>query len=122
MSLAAYKVLHILGAFLLFAALGALALRHSDGGDREGRSKLDSMSHGIALLILIVTGFGMLARLGISHDWVFPGWVWAKLAIWLLLGAALAFVRRMPRLAAVWWWTLPLLGAVAAWLALYKPF
>jgi len=122
MSLAAYKVLHLIGAFLIFASLGALALRHKDGGDREGRSKLDSISHGIALLILIVSGFGMLARLGVTHDWLFPGWVWGKLVIWLLLGAALAFVRRMPRLAAVWWWAMPLLGGLAAWMAIYKPF
>lgn len=120
MSLAAYKVLHLAGAFLLFAALGALALRHADGGDREGRSKLDSISHGIALLILIISGFGMLTQ--IALDWPWAGWVWAKLAIWLLLGAALAFVRRMPRLAAVWWWALPLVGGIAAWLAIYKPF
>ena len=122
MSLAAYKVLHLVGAFLLFAALGALALRHKDGGDREGLSKLDSISHGIALLIIVVSGFGMLARLGITHDWLFPGWVWGKLVLWLLLGAALAFVRRMPRLAAVWWWTMPLLGGLAAWMAIYQPF
>ena len=115
MSLLAYKVLHLIGAFLLFAALGYLTLRPGE------RSKLANASHGIALLLVVVSGFGMLARLGVTHDWIFPLWVWLKLAIWLLLGAALVLVRRMPQLATLWWWLFPLLGGAAAYLALYKP-
>lgn len=118
MSLLAYKVLHLLGMFLLFAALGAMTLLQKQGAER---SKLASISHGVALLILLVSGFGLLARLGITHDWSWPPWVYLKIVIWLLLGAALVAVRRAPRLAALWWWLFPLLGGVAAWLALYKP-
>lgn len=116
MSLLAYKILHLIGAFLLFAALGVVALRPAD------RSKLATASHGIALLLIVVSGFGMLARLGLMHGWSFPLWVWIKLVIWLLLGAALVLARRMPQLAALWWWLFPLLGGAAAYLALYKPF
>lgn len=123
MSLAAYKVLHLLSAFLLFAALGgftlsALARR---GGDREQGRSLAAASHGIALVLLLITGFGGLARLAISNPALWPGWVWAKVVIWLLLGAAV-MVRRFPGAASFLWWLWPLLGGVAAWLALYKPF
>ncbi len=115
MSLLAYKVLHLVGGFLLFAALGYLALRPADKA-----IKLPSISHGIALLLLLVSGFGMLAKLGIMGlSW--PLWIWLKLVIWLLLGAALVLVRRLPRHAALWWWLFPLLGGAAAYLALYKP-
>ena len=56
MSLAAYKVLHLLGAFLVLAALGAALA----GGSRKG----SGIAHGIGLLLLLVAGFGALARLG----------------------------------------------------------
>lgn len=123
MSLAFYKVLHLFSAFLLFAALGALTLaaraRATGGGD--GGRKLAAASHGIALVLLLVTGFGALARLAISNPALWPGWVWAKVVIWLALGAAL-MVRRFPGAAGLLWWLWPVLGGVAAWLALYKPF
>jgi hypothetical protein len=122
MSLAAYKVLHLLSAFLLFAALGGFTLAAlARRGDRERGRSLAAASHGIALVLLLVTGFGALARLDISNPALWPGWVWAKLAIWLLLGAAV-MVRRFPGAAQVLWWLWPILGGVAAWLALYKPF
>lgn len=123
MSLAFYKVLHLFSAFLLFAALGALTLaaRARAAGDGDGGRKLAAASHGIALVLLLVTGFGALARLAISNPALWPGWVWAKVVIWLALGAALV-VRRFPGAAGLLWWLWPVLGGVAAWLALYKPF
>lgn len=122
MSLAAYKVLHLLSAFLLFAALGGLTLAALDRSGNAARSrKLAAASHGIALILLLVTGFGALARLAISNPALWPGWVWAKVVLWLVLGAAL-MVRRFPGAAALLWWLWPILGGVGAWLALYKPF
>ena len=122
MSLAAYKVLHLFSAFLLFAALGGFTLAAvARRNDRDAGRAIASASHGIALVLLLVTGFGALARLDISNPALWPGWVWAKLAIWLLLGAAV-MVRRFPGAAGLLWWLWPILGGVAAWLALYKPF
>jgi hypothetical protein len=122
MPLAAYKVLHLLSAFLLFAALGGLTLAALDKSGNAARSrKLASASHGIALVLLLVTGFGALARLAISNPALWPGWVWAKVVLWLVLGAAL-MVRRFPGTAALLWWLWPILGGVAAWLAIFKPF
>lgn len=119
MSLLTYKILHLFGVFLLFAALGHITLRAAEGA--SGRSKLAGISHGVALLLIVVSGFGLLARLGLSHDWAWPTWVWLKLLLWLLLGGALVLVRRAPRLGTLWWWLIPLLGAAAAYLALFKP-
>ena len=104
MSLLFYKVLHILGLALLFTGLGALVSTAGKGDSRR--------------LLLSLHGIGMLAKLGGG----FPGWVDAKLLIWLFLGAALALVKRMPQLATVWWLLFPLLGTLAGYLALYQPF
>ncbi len=62
----------------------------------------------------------MLAKLKLGFP--FPLWVWLKLVIWLLIGASIALIRRMPAQARVFWFAFPALGAVAAYLAIYKPF
>ncbi len=115
MSLSAFKVLHVLGFALAFTAIGAA---YASAAER----RLSGLTHGAGLLLLLFSGFGMLGALGLSHSpggW--PLWIWLKLVVWLALGAALVLLRRAPGLRTLLWWLLPLLGAAAAYLALFKP-
>jgi hypothetical protein len=120
MSYEAYKVLHVFAVILTFAILGGLALHSANGGNRESNQmgKLTGALHGMGLLLILVGGFGLLARLGSG----FPLWVLAKLAIWLVVGASAAVITRSPRISRMLLWLLPVLAGVAAWLAVYKPF
>lgn len=118
MSLLFYKVVHVAAVLFVIAALGGAAVRALAGATDDRSRKLPGITHGIALLLVLVTGFGALAKLGAG----FPGWAIAKAAIWLFLGAAPVLVRKKPELATLWWWSLPLLGGVAGWLAIAKPF
>jgi hypothetical protein len=122
MSYEVYKILHIFGVVLLYTALGGVTLHAMNGGTRESNASraVVSATHGVALLLVLVAGFGMLAKLGLSA--AIPGYVWAKVAVWLLLGAAIAIVPRQPGLSKALWWVFPVLGAAAAWLAVAKPF
>lgn len=122
MPYAAYKVFHVFALILTFSVLGALALHAANGGDRESNAqrKLTGALHGIGLVLILVSGFGLLARLGVSG--AFPGWVWAKLVLWLVIGAAAVTFKRAPGVAKILLWFLPVLGGVGAWLAIYKPF
>jgi hypothetical protein len=121
MSLAAYKVLHVLGSLFLFTALGAMLLAARDRDGTPAGRKLAGMTHGLGLVVLLVSGFGMLAKLAISNPAAWPLWLWLKLVIWLAFGAVLVVIRRAPNLTGLLWWILPVLGALAAYLALYKP-
>ena len=113
MSYEIYKVLHLFGLVTLFASLGALTVVPID------RRKPFMMLHGIAAVIMLVAGFGLLARLNLMHE--LPPWVYGKVVIWLLLGATPVILKKKPNLA------FPVLlfslacGAVAAFLAIYKP-
>lgn len=121
LSLTAYRILHLLGGFLLMAAVGgycALAL-DPERPARPGDRRLLGMAHGVALVLIAVAGFGMLARLGVSWGW--PAWIWLKLALWAALGASPVVVRKAPRAAGLLLALLPLLAATAAWLAFQKP-
>jgi hypothetical protein len=116
-----YKNLHLIGVFMLFVALGGLMLHQINAATRENRwRKPVAITHGLGLLLVLVGGFGMLARLDMSWPW--PGWVIAKIVIWIIFGALIAVVGRAPSLAKALWWITIVLGAAAAYLALNKPF
>jgi hypothetical protein len=126
MSYEAYKVIHLFGVVFLFTAVGGSVFLRFGGARRALEEagadvrKVTGIVHGVTLLLIIISGFGIVARLGLMQDGM-PAWLWLKLGIWLVLGAALPMARKMPRAAGILWWLLPLLGTVAAWLAIYKP-
>ena len=105
---------HIVGGFLLFAAIGALCLGAAD--DPRGR-KLGAIGHGVGLLLVLLTGIGIIARSHIG----FPMWVWWKIVIWVLLSVSLVVIRRAPGLRVPLFFLLPVLGGIAAWLAIARP-
>ena len=113
MSYEIYKVLHLIGLVTLFASLGALAVIPAD------RRKPFMMLHGIATVVMLVAGFGLLARLQLMHN--LGAWVYGKAAIWLVLGATPVVLRRKPNAALPVLLVSLVLGAIAAILAIYKP-
>lgn len=118
-----YKVVHILGIALLVTALGGLALYALNGGlRRDNRARaLVAALHGAGLLLVLVGGFGMLARLGFRHGAMFPGWIIVKLGVWAALAAAVTLPMRVPRLGRPMMVVVPLLVGLAAYMAVYKP-
>jgi hypothetical protein len=119
----AYKVLHLVSVLTLFAVLGGVAVHAMNGGTRKGNAarRIVASLHVIALLVAIIAGFGLMARLDLIRGGI-PIWIWGKLAIWLITLLLLALPYRRPALARpLLLFGLPLLGAAAAWLAVYKP-
>lgn len=116
-----YKVLHVLGILVLFGALGGLAGLRLGGASTPAAARTFNVLHGIALGLVLLAGFGMLARLGMGSPGTWGAWVWIKLVVWLLLGAGLAAVKRAGAHAGNALLVLTLLGAVAAWAAIFKP-
>ena len=118
-----YKVLHLVGVLAVFAALGGAALLVMHGGAAPGTParRATALMHGAGLLLVLVAGFGLVARLDLFTGGM-PMWVAGKLGVWLLAGIALTIPRRKPSLARpMLFFGLPLLAAAAAWLAVYKP-
>jgi len=113
-----YKILHILGLLLVFTSLGGVFVYSGNGGMKtENRlRKLVAISHGSGLLLLLISGFGMLAKLGGG----FPFWVLVKLGIWLGIGALLFLGYRKPDLATRFWAIAVGAGVLAAVMGIYK--
>lgn len=93
-----------------------------NGGEKHHAwRKPTAMTHGIGLLLALVGGFGLLARLGVVHGGL-PAWVIAKLGIWFVFAIMVGVVIRKKSLAKPLWFITLLLGGLAAYLAGSKPF
>lgn len=119
-----YRLIHFLGVFLLLTALGGAAMRAmlsagvaSSEADRKSVRRLVAATHGSAMLLILIGGFGMLARLDVG----FPGWIVAKLLVWMALGAMLGLAGRLAGRARMLWFAIPVLAFIAGWLAYTKP-
>lgn len=118
-----YKLMHYVGIFamlVLVALACAHALRDGARADRPARRGF-AIAHGVAALLILTGGFGMLARLGIVQGGL-PGWILVKLVIWTGLAATIALPYRDRRLARWLPVAVPLAALAAAATALYKPF
>ena len=118
-----YNLVHIVGLVLLMSGLGGMALRAA-GGASMGSPALRRLAmalHGLGAFLILLGGFGMLARMGIVHGGGWPGWLWAKVAIWGVLAAAALLPYRWPATAVPLLLLLPVLGGLAAYMAIYKP-
>ncbi len=113
-----YKILHLVAILFLFTSLGSLAVLGQSADARL--RKLASIVHGVSAAVILVAGFGLLARLGFFGK--IPTWAWLKVGLWILLAASAWPLRRRPEWTPVLWLMLPALGGVAAWLAVAKPF
>jgi hypothetical protein len=104
-----YKTLHLLGLACVCVSLGGIMLHAINGGSKATNSfrKGVMITHGVGLLLLLVAGFGMLAKLGIHG------------VPWWALGAFVGLAYKQ-NVARKLWIVVPLLVVVATVLARYK--
>jgi hypothetical protein len=114
-----YRWIHLSGVALVLLGLGASAMHARVGGEPSAR-KLAAAAHGAGLLLVLVAGFGAMARMDIHWPW--PGWLFGKAAIWLILGGLPVVMKKKPALATPLFWITFALFVAAAWLAGAKPF
>ena len=111
MTIQFYTWLHLAGIGLVLLATGGLAQ------GRDAGRKLLTIAHGVGLLLILVGGFGLLARYAIHWPW--PSWVFVKIVIWLAFGASLGLLKRLPHLQTPIWWAAWVLFLIAAYLGVH---
>ncbi len=118
MSYEIYRLIHFVGLFTLFFAFGSLFT-----GDKS--TKAAAMGHGIGLLLMLLGGFGMQAKVKAaylaSYGSAFPTWLILKVVIWLILGGCMVLAKRRIIKGATAWILIIGLGLASAYLALNKP-
>ena len=119
---AAYKLMHILGLLFTFTGLAGVVFAFAITATPQPKMrKLAFITHGLGLLLILVSGFGMLARMGLVNG--LPPWIHAKLTLWVLAGAVVALAKRKSAKLAVSVYAITIvIGFTAAYIAIYKPF
>jgi hypothetical protein len=116
-------IAHVTGLALTFMGLAGVLGMKMSSQTRPKQRWVFSAAHGVGLLLLLVSGFMLVAKSGLMGGGHFlPGWVLAKLGIWMLAGGATVLASRLSRYAAFVLLIFAVLVAAATWLAIAKPF
>ena len=113
-----YKLIHIFAVFFLLFSLGAYLIITSN--KTTTGKKLAGITHGVAIVFVLIAGFGLLARLGFSSMSSWPLWVWIKILIWIILTLIITVIKKKPEWTTLLWFIIPILGGIAAYVAIYK--
>jgi uncharacterized membrane protein SirB2 len=120
MSYEFYKILHIAALlFVVFGLFGYGVICWNQSEVKPELKKYFMISHGVGLLVMLIAGFGMAAKLGLHP---FPGWLYGKLFIWLILGAMATLIKRISSKSRLWIALTFILVCAAVILAITKPF
>lgn len=112
-------MVHFLGIFLLISGLISLFALAWAKQELKGKIKTFAFAtHGVGLLFLLVSGFGLLARLQMMP---MPQWAYGKLLFWGLFAVAISLVKRKGSLGLPIYIVLITLFFGAAYLAVFKP-
>lgn len=94
MTLVILKLVHFASIFVTLFSLGALGVFYFKGGAKtDPLRKTLSAVHGVALLAMIITGFGLMHGTGLVG---IPAWIIVKLLCWVGLGGIVVFARKKP--------------------------
>lgn len=123
MSYLTYRLIHLGAVFGILSALSAASILKLKSSDDSIRSypKALAVVHGVAAFFILLGGFGMLARIGTPEGGL-PGWILAKLGIWLSLAVAMWVQSRSRSGAKAVLLLAPVLALLAAAIAFTKPF
>jgi len=105
-----YQILHIIGLALLVLGIGGMMA----GGEKR---KIFVMLQGIGLLVMLVSGFGLLAKLGLGY----PHFAIVKTVLWVVIAMLPMLFRKLKTPLAAEVLIVLILVGVMAYLGVVKP-
>ena len=109
MSYTTYKIIHLIGVAMIAIGIGGMLA----GGNNR---RTFAIFQGIGLLVMLVSGFGILAKLGLR----FPHFAIVKTVLWVVIGMLPMIFRKLKAPLFVSILILLTLVGVMAWLGVVK--
>jgi hypothetical protein len=105
-----YRLLHFAGIFTLFFSFGSLFIG-------KNYNKGAAMAHGVGLILILVSGFGMQATMNLG----FPVWLILKIVIWVVFGGFIVLAKKSVINGFTAWVLITALALGAVYLAKTHP-
>ncbi len=110
-----YKMIHVFMVVIMFTYFGIQIYA-------KDKVKMAAMWSGIASLLILVSGMGLLARIGVSHTEGWPFWVIFKLGVWTLITIATPIIiKRAKGFSKNWLYVMFLMLLTVIYMVQYKP-
>lgn len=108
-----YKIVHVVSIVLFFSMFAAASNKKAE--------KLELAMIGVSLGIILISGMGLVARMGIEHGSAWPIWLKLKLVILVVIAGSTHFVLiKHSRFARKYFWLAVGFLTLASFLANYK--
>lgn len=108
-----YKIIHLTSLMIVFTAMSIQLVGEKD-------IKLLKILAGISSFFILVSGMGLLARIGVSHGGM-PTWVIIKIVLWASLAIGLPIIgKRFRHLGYPAYWGAMSIFVVAVVLVNYR--
>lgn len=108
-----YKIIHLTCIMLTFTAMSIQLVGEKD-------LKIFKIIAGISSFLILVSGMGLLARVGVTHGNI-PTWGILKILIWLILAVGLPVAgKRLKQYGLLIYWIAILLFFLAAIIINYR--
>jgi hypothetical protein len=113
-----YKTIHLILILVFFSSLGFALQQSSIFQKPKGKIILGSVS-----FFIFVAGMGLVARLNMKHNEVFPKWVRYKVGLWILINILFLLMIKINKMniRLVLASLIILAGTVAIFMAVNKP-
>ncbi len=116
MSYELYKFMHLVSVILFFAVVARIF-------STKKSSVFDVVLLHSSGFLILVGGMGLLARLNLIQDGSWPKWVTIKLAVWAFVYVVFGILaKRLKSKALPWYLGLSVLGLIAVYSAVFKPY
>jgi hypothetical protein len=114
-------VMHLVGIFMVFLALGGAVIRSCIKDETDELKRMVGLTFGLGMLMTLIGGACLMVFREYAKGGM-PGWLVAKMVLWLIFAAIFSLIIRRPVISKTLWAGVIVLGGIAVFMVYGRPF